>query len=164
MNAITTPFADCLTNVPNKTTVLLPTAAMAVVVATTTYFLAGLLLVTKLGMEDLASGISLGVTIQTAAGVFSISEGAEDTIALMQLISVSILAPVLAIAAVLISVTRAEVMSQSSRCLVRMGVFAVGIKTDLKRVLAVEKPTNALLITETIFIAGLILLGINYIS
>lgn len=112
MNTITTPFADCLTNVPKKTTQLLSIAAMA----------------------------------------------------LVKLISGSILAPVLAIAAVLISVTRAEVMSQSSRWLLRVGVFAVGIKTDPKRVLAVEKPTNALLITETIFIAGLILLGINYIS
>lgn len=151
MNAITTPFTNCLTNVPTKTTSFLPTAAMAVVLA-------------NLSTDDLAGVLAPSAITQAVAAAFSISEGTEDTMALVKLISVSTVAPVLSITAVLISVARAEVMSQSSRWLLRLGVFAVGIAHDLKRVLAVEKPANALLITETIFIAGLILLGINYLS
>ncbi|MDW3223238.1 MAG: putative sulfate exporter family transporter [Paracoccaceae bacterium] len=63
-----------------------------------------------------------------------------------------------------IAVALADFMSQSSCWLLLVAILAVSMKTKFIRVLAVEGPAITLLITETLFIAGLILLGINYIS
>jgi uncharacterized membrane protein YadS len=40
-------------------------------------------------------------------------------------------------------------------------IAAVGMKTNLKHVLAVGGPAIALLFTETLFIAGFVLIGIT---
>ncbi|WP_299966781.1 putative sulfate exporter family transporter [uncultured Roseobacter sp.] len=58
----------------------------------------------------------------------------------------------------------ADLMSQASRWMLLIAIAAVGMKTNLKRVLAVGGPAIALLVTETLFIAGLILAGITYFA
>jgi uncharacterized membrane protein YadS len=52
-------------------------------------------------------------------------------------------------------------LSQASRWLLLTAIAAVGMKTNLKRVLAVGGPAIALLFTETLFIGGFILAGIT---
>ncbi|MEM1074234.1 MAG: putative sulfate exporter family transporter [Pseudomonadota bacterium] len=58
----------------------------------------------------------------------------------------------------------ADFVSQMSRWMLLVAIAAVGMKTNLKRVLAVGGPAIALLITETVFIAGLVLVGIYYFA
>ena len=54
----------------------------------------------------------------------------------------------------------ANFLSQASRWLLLTAIAAVGMKTNLKHVLAVGGPAIALLLTETLFIASFILVGI----
>ncbi|MFW8594196.1 YeiH family protein [Cribrihabitans neustonicus] len=54
--------------------------------------------------------------------------------------------------------------SQASRWLLLTAIAAVGMKTNLKQVLAVGGAAIALIIVETLFIAGLILAGIELLT
>ncbi|WP_195821445.1 YeiH family protein [Roseobacter sp. MH60115] len=176
---------------------------LGVTVLSTVAMIAYPILVTRLGMDESAGGIFLGATIHDVAQVvgagFSISENAGDTATLVKLIRVSMLAPVVLVAALLIRSYAdapedgkrppllpffvigflilatlnslglipgvvADLMSQASRWMLLIAIAAVGMKTNLKRVLAVGGPAIALLITETLFIAGLILAGIYYFA
>lgn len=176
---------------------------LGVTVLSTVAMIAYPILVTRLGMDEISGGIFLGATIHDVAQVvgagFSISENAGDTATLVKLIRVSMLAPVVLVAAVLIRTYAdapedgkrppllpffvvgflalaalnslglipaaiADLMSQASRWMLLIAIAAVGMKTNLKRVLAVGGPAIALLITETLFIAGLILAGIYYLA
>lgn len=176
---------------------------LGVTVLSTVAMIAYPILVTRLGLSESAGGIFLGATIHDVAQVvgagFSISEDAGDTATLVKLMRVSMLAPVVLVAAVLIRTYAeapedgkrppllpffvvgflvlatfnsmgliptfiADFMSQASRWMLLIAIAAVGMKTNLKRVLAVGGPAIALLITETIFIAGLILAGIYYFA
>ncbi len=176
---------------------------LGVTVLSTVAMIAYPILVTQLGMDDTAGGIFLGATIHDVAQVvgagFSISENAGDTATLVKLIRVSMLAPVVLIAAILIrSFVEApedgkrppllpvfvigflalatlnsfnlipapvtDLMSQASRWMLLVAIAAVGMKTNLKRVLAVGGAAIALLVTETVFIAALILAGIYYFA
>ena len=51
-------------------------------------------------------------------------------------------------------------LSEASRWLLLTAIAAVGMKTNLKHVLAVGGPAIALLFTETLFIASFVLIGI----
>lgn len=176
---------------------------LGVTVLSTFAMIAYPILVSRLGLSETASGIFIGATIHDVAQVvgagFSISETAGDTATLVKLIRVSMLAPVVLVAALLIRafadaeeegkrppllpffvigflvlaainsmglipVGVADFMSQASRWMLLIAIAAVGMKTNLKRVLAVGGPAIALLITETLFIAGLILAGIYYFA
>lgn len=176
---------------------------LGVTVLSTVAMIAYPILVTRLGLPETAGGIFLGATIHDVAQVvgagFSISESAGDTATLVKLIRVSMLAPVVLVAAImirtfadapedgkrppllpffvlgflvlatmnsfgLIPVSVADFMSQASRWMLLIAIAAVGMKTNLKRVLAVGGPAIALLMTETLFIAGLILAGIYYFA
>ena len=55
----------------------------------------------------------------------------------------------------------ANFLSQASRWLLLTAIAAVGMKTNLKHVLAVGGPAIALLFTETLFIASFVLVGIS---
>lgn len=57
-----------------------------------------------------------------------------------------------------------DFLSQSSRWLLLTAIAAVGMKTNLKQVLAVGGAAIALIILETLFIAGLILAGILFLT
>lgn len=57
-----------------------------------------------------------------------------------------------------------EFLSQTSRWLLLTAIAAVGMKTNLKQVLAVGGAAIALIIVETVFIAGLILAGITVLT
>ncbi|OUS36253.1 hypothetical protein A9Q94_09755 [Rhodobacterales bacterium 56_14_T64] len=58
----------------------------------------------------------------------------------------------------------ADFLSQTSRWLLLTAIAAVGMKTNLKQVLAVGGAAIALIIVETLFIAGLILAGITVLT
>ena len=64
----------------------------------------------------------------------------------------------------LIPAALSDFLSQSSRWLLLTAIAAVGMKTNLKQVLSVGGAAIALLIVETVFIAGLILAGISILS
>jgi uncharacterized integral membrane protein (TIGR00698 family) len=55
----------------------------------------------------------------------------------------------------------ATFLSEASRWLLLTAIAAVGMKTNLKHVLAVGGPAIALLFTETLFIASFVLIGIT---
>ena len=57
-----------------------------------------------------------------------------------------------------------EFLSQTSRWLLLTAIAAVGMKTNLKQVLAVGGAAIALIIIETLFIAGFILVGIMLLT
>ncbi|UWQ50252.1 putative sulfate exporter family transporter [Leisingera caerulea] len=57
-----------------------------------------------------------------------------------------------------------EFLSHASRWLLLTAIAAVGMKTNLKQVLAVGGAAIALIIVETLFIAGLILAGIELLT
>ncbi|MBE1285582.1 MAG: putative sulfate exporter family transporter [Rhodobacteraceae bacterium] len=57
-----------------------------------------------------------------------------------------------------------DFMSQSSRWLLLTAIAAVGMKTNLKQVLSVGGAAIALIIVETLFIAGFILMGIMVLT
>lgn len=64
----------------------------------------------------------------------------------------------------LIPVVISDTLSQVSRWLLLTAIAAVGMKTNLKQVLAVGGAAIALIIVETLFIAGLILAGITILT
>lgn len=57
-----------------------------------------------------------------------------------------------------------EFLSQMSRWLLLTAIAAVGMKTNLRQVLSVGGAAIALIVLETIFIAGLILAGIKFLN
>ncbi len=57
-----------------------------------------------------------------------------------------------------------ELMSQTSRWLLLTAIAAVGMKTNLKQVLSVGGAAIALIVVETLFIAGVILTGITFLT
>ena len=58
----------------------------------------------------------------------------------------------------------AEWLSDLSRWALLVSIAAVGMKTSLRRILDVGGQAITLIVAETIFIAGLILIGIHYLS
>ncbi|MEM9579741.1 MAG: putative sulfate exporter family transporter [Pseudomonadota bacterium] len=58
----------------------------------------------------------------------------------------------------------ATLMSDASRWLLLTAIAAVGMKTNLKQVLAVGGAAIALIVVETLFIAGLIITGLNVLT
>ncbi len=58
----------------------------------------------------------------------------------------------------------ADFLGQSSRWLLLTAISAVGMKTKLQQVLSVGGAAIALIVVETLFLAGLILLGIRWIG
>lgn len=55
-------------------------------------------------------------------------------------------------------------LSQASRWLLLIAIAAVGMKSDLKQILSVGGAAIALIVTETIFIAVLILTGLTFLT
>ena len=55
-------------------------------------------------------------------------------------------------------------LSDLSRWALLISIAAVGMKTSLRRILDVGGQAITLIVAETIFIAGLILLGIHFLS
>jgi uncharacterized membrane protein YadS len=55
-------------------------------------------------------------------------------------------------------------LGELSRWTLLVAIAAVGMKTSLRRVLDVGGQAIALIVAETIFIAGLILIGIVYLT
>ncbi len=160
-------------------------------------------IVNVLDLSDLAAGVFLGGTIHDVAQVvgagFSVSESVGDTATLVKLIRVSMLAPVVIIAALVIRsfatpdeggerppiipsfvvgflvlatlnslgfipAAVSDLMSQASRWLLLTAIAAVGMKTNLKQVLAVGGSAIALIIVQTIFIATVILSGVYFLT
>ena len=64
----------------------------------------------------------------------------------------------------LIPAAISEYLSQASRWLLLIAITAVGMKTNLKQVLSVGGAAIALIVVETLFIAGVILAGIHYLT
>jgi uncharacterized integral membrane protein (TIGR00698 family) len=58
----------------------------------------------------------------------------------------------------------AETMAQASRWLLLIAIAAVGMKTNLKQVLGVGPQAIALIVSETLFIAVFIFLGIQFLT
>ena len=145
----------------------------------------------------------LGGTIHDVAQVvgagFSISDETGDTATLVKLIRVSMLAPVVLVASLMIRARLetategkqppllpgfvigfialavlnslslipsvvSDFLSACSRWLLLIAIAAVGMKSNLKQVLSVGGAAIGLLVTETIFIAGLILMGIAVLT
>ncbi|MEL6840206.1 MAG: putative sulfate exporter family transporter [Pseudomonadota bacterium] len=176
---------------------------MGVTVLSTIAMILYPIIVNLLNLGDLAAGVFLGGTIHDVAQVvgagFSVSESVGDTATLVKLIRVSLLAPVVIIAALLIRrfatpdeggerppiipafvvgflvlatlnslgwipVAIAGLLSEMSRWLLLTAIAAVGMKTNLKKVLAVGGAAIALIVTQTIFIASLILSGVYFLT
>ncbi|MEJ8561342.1 putative sulfate exporter family transporter [Yoonia sp. GPGPB17] len=176
---------------------------MGVTVLSTIAMIAYPVIVNLLDLSDLAAGVFLGGTIHDVAQVvgagFSISESVGDTATLVKLIRVSMLAPVVIIAALVIRsfatpdtdgerppiipsfvvgflvlatlnsfgfipTVVADLMSTASRWLLLTAIAAVGMKTNLKQVLAVGGSAIALIIVQTIFIATVILSGVYFLT
>ena len=57
-----------------------------------------------------------------------------------------------------------DFLSDASRWLLLVAIAAVGMKTNLRQVLAVGPAAIALIVTETLFIAGVILAGITFLT
>ena len=175
---------------------------MGVTVLSTVAMIVYPVIVNLLGLSDLAAGVFLGGTIHDVAQVvgagFSVSENVGDTATLVKLIRVSLLAPVVIVASLVIrSAARpddsdarppiipmfvvgfltlaiinslglipqavADILSQASRWLLLTAIAAVGMKTNLKQVLAVGGSAIALIIIQTIFIATIILSGVYFL-
>jgi len=64
----------------------------------------------------------------------------------------------------LIPALLADFLSQSSRWLLLVAIAAVGMKTNLKQILSVGGAAIALIVVETLFIAGVILAGITFLT
>ena len=64
----------------------------------------------------------------------------------------------------LIPVVIADFLSQASRWLLLVAIAAVGMKTNLKQILSVGGAAIALIVVETLFIAGVILAGITFLT
>ena len=176
---------------------------MGVTVLSTIAMILYPIIVNLLGLSDLAAGVFLGGTIHDVAQVvgagFSVSESVGDTATLVKLIRVSMLAPVVIIAAIvirtfatpdeggvkppiipsfvvgflalatlnsfgLIPAAIADLLSEASRWLLLTAIAAVGMKTNLKKVLAVGGQAIALIIVQTIFIATVILSGVYFLT
>ena len=176
---------------------------MGVTVLSTIAMILYPIIVNLLGLSDLAAGVFLGGTIHDVAQVvgagFSVSESVGDTATLVKLIRVSMLAPVVIIAALvirsfatpdeggerppiipsfvvgflalatlnsfgMIPAAIADLLSEASRWLLLTAIAAVGMKTNLKKVLAVGGAAIALIIVQTIFIATIILSGVYFLT
>jgi len=176
---------------------------MGVTVLSTIAMILYPVIVNQLELSELAAGVFLGGTIHDVAQVvgagFSVSESVGDTATLVKLIRVSMLAPVVIIAALIIrsfatpddSGTKppiipafvvgflvlatlnsfgfiptvlANFLSEASRWLLLTAIAAVGMKTNLKQVLSVGGSAIALIVTQTIIIATIILSGVYFLT
>lgn len=176
---------------------------MGVTVLSTFAMIAYPILANYLAFNHLAAGVFIGGTIHDVAQVvgagFSISEQTGDTATLVKLIRVSMLAPVVLVASLvirarvsvqsegqqppllpgfvvafiilavlssfeLIPVQLSAVLSDTSRWLLLIAIAAVGMKSNLKQVLSVGGAAIALIIVETLFIAGFVLTGIKLLT
>ena len=57
-----------------------------------------------------------------------------------------------------------ELLRQTSRWLLLIAIAAVGMKTNLKQILSVGGAAIALIVVETLFIAGIILAGLTFLT
>ncbi|MCG7623964.1 YeiH family protein [Epibacterium sp. Ofav1-8] len=176
---------------------------MGVTVLSTVAMIAYPILARLMAFDPIQAGVFLGGTIHDVAQVvgagFSISEDTGDTATLVKLIRVSMLAPVVLVASLvirarieapsegkrppllpgfvvafialaalnsfgLIPEVLTEFLSACSRWLLLIAIAAVGMKSNLKQVLSVGGAAIALLIVETLFIAGVILVGITLLT
>lgn len=156
-----------------------------------------------LEFDHLQAGVFLGGTIHDVAQVvgagFSVSEQTGDTATLVKLIRVSMLAPVVLVASLVIRAfasgktegkqppllpgfviafivlaglsslgaiptALSDFLSDASRWLLLVAIAAVGMKSNLKQVLSVGGAAIALIIIETLFIAGFVLVGIKLLT
>lgn len=176
---------------------------MGVTLLSTVAMIAYPILARTMEFDHIQAGVFLGGTIHDVAQVvgagFSISEETGDTATLVKLIRVSMLAPVVLVASLVIR-TRVtaptegkqppllpgfvvafialaalnsfglipgvltEFLSACSRWLLLIAIAAVGMKSNLKQVLSVGGAAIALLVVETLFIAGVILVGITLLT
>lgn len=176
---------------------------MGVTVLSTVAMIAYPILARFMEFDHIQAGVFLGGTIHDVAQVvgagFSISEETGDTATLVKLIRVSMLAPVVLVASLmirsrleapsdgkqppllpgfviafialaalnsfgLIPPALSDFLSACSRWLLLIAIAAVGMKSNLKQVLSVGGAAIALLIVETLFIAGVILTGITLLT
>ena len=176
---------------------------MGVTVLSTIAMILYPIIVNMLNLTDLAAGVFLGGTIHDVAQVvgagFSVSQEVGDTSTLVKLIRVSLLAPVVIIATLLIRrfatpdegserppivpgfvmgflvlatlnslgyipAVVSQTLSEASRWLLLTAIAAVGMKTNLKQVLSVGGAAITLIITQTIFIATVILSGVYFLT
>ncbi|CUH76479.1 hypothetical protein TRM7557_00919 [Tritonibacter multivorans] len=176
---------------------------MGVTVLSTIAMIAYPILSNYLEFNHIQAGVFLGGTIHDVAQVvgagFSISEETGDTATLVKLIRVSMLAPVVLVASLLIRAyvseksdgkqppllpgfviafivlaglnsfgvipeALANTLSDASRWLLLIAIAAVGMKSNLKQVLSVGAAAIALIVIETLFIAGFILTGISLLT
>ena len=176
---------------------------MGVTVLSTIAMITYPLLASLMEFDHIQAGVFLGGTIHDVAQVvgagFSISDETGDTATLVKLIRVSMLAPVVLVASLMIRARLetategkqppllpgfvigfialavlnslslippavSDFLSACSRWLLLIAIAAVGMKSNLKQVLSVGGAAIGLLVTETIFIAGLILLGIAVLT
>lgn len=176
---------------------------LGVTVLSTIAMIAYPILVQWQALDHVQGGVFLGGTIHDVAQVvgagFSISEQTGDTATLVKLIRVSMLAPVVLVASVMIR-TYAELpedgkkppllpgfvlgflvlaalnsfhvipqavantLSDTSRWLLLIAIAAVGMKTNLKQILSVGGSAIALIVLQTLFIAGFILAGMHLLT
>ncbi|TNJ47846.1 YeiH family putative sulfate export transporter [Phaeobacter sp. B1627] len=176
---------------------------MGVTVLSTIAMIAYPILARFMEFDHIQAGVFLGGTIHDVAQVvgagFSISEETGDTATLVKLIRVSMLAPVVLVASLvirarikaptggkqppllpgfviafiglaalnsfgLIPQSLGSFLSTCSRWLLLVAIAAVGMKSNLKQVLSVGGAAIALIVIETLFIAGVILAGISLLT
>lgn len=176
---------------------------MGVTLLSTVAMIAYPILARTMEFDHIQAGVFLGGTIHDVAQVvgagFSISEETGDTATLVKLIRVSMLAPVVLVASLVIRArvtaptegkqppllpgfvvafialaalnsfglipgVLTEFLSACSRWLLLIAIAAVGMKSNLKQVLSVGGAAIALLVVETLFIAGVILVGITLLT
>lgn len=161
------------------------------------------IIVDYLGFNAKQSGVFLGGTIHDVAQVvgagFSVSNETGEVATLVKLIRVSMLAPVVLIASLLIrSQNKSETpdrktpllpffvvgflvlatinsfgwipqqispfINNCSRWALLISIAAVGMRTSIKQMVSMGSGAISLIIAETIFLAGFILLGMNYLA
>ncbi len=157
-----------------------------------------------IGFDEQLSGIFIGATIHDVAQVvgagFSISEDTGEVATLVKLIRVSMLAPVILIASLIVRqqglsdqidggkppimpsfiiafiilvflnslnvfpTSLIEISTQISKWALLTAIAAVGLKTSLRDVMNVGGRAIAFLVIETLFIAIIMIIGLQYIG
>lgn len=159
------------------------------------------LIIEFLGLDTRQGGVFLGGTIHDVAQVvgagFSVSDETGEVATLVKLIRVTMLAPVVLVASLLIrsqkstsitgkrppilpifivgflalaalnsfgfiAVELTSVINNISRWALLVAIAAVGMKTSIKKMLSVGGLAIGLVVAETLFLAGFILLGMFY--
>lgn len=156
-----------------------------------------------LGLDARQGGVFLGGTIHDVAQVvgagFSVSNETGEVATLVKLIRVTMLAPVILVASLLIrsrhkgqtigkkppvlplfiigflalaainsvgyiSAEMSGSINQISRWALLVSIAAVGMKTSIKNMLTIGGGAIGLIVVETVFLAGFILLGLYYLA